>query len=130
MKLSQGLVADCLSTLLDCARATVSRGFHEVQSSHPIAKGERGHVSGSSGASDAARSTLPFLVAVTVTLVRPRCIVCCVRQNLISIPGATSLWVWFDARCCLDVHPGGCGAASSLTAFGMRCDWVVWRDVV
>jgi hypothetical protein len=45
VKLSNVLVEDCLETIMDCARATLGRGFTEVTSSHPIVKGERGQVS-------------------------------------------------------------------------------------
>ena len=44
VKLSHVLVEDCLETILDCARATLGRGFTEVSSSHPIVKGERSQV--------------------------------------------------------------------------------------
>ena len=69
MKLSEGLVNDCLTTVMDCARATLERGFREVESQHPIVPGE-----GNSG--------------------------------VVNIPGASGLWVWFDARCNLEVHEG------------------------
>ena len=44
VKLSSVLVDDCMETVVDCARATMGRGFTEVSSSHPILKGEKSQV--------------------------------------------------------------------------------------
>ncbi len=90
VKLSSVLVDDCLETVVDCARATLGRGFTEASSSHPILRGERTH-------------------------------------SVVSIPGAAGLWVWFDARCALEVHPDTTDSRTCLTFYADREHRVVLR---
>jgi hypothetical protein len=126
VKLSSVLVDDCMETVVDCARATMGRGFTEVSSSHPILKGEKSQVGTDSLPWDACAPRPPSYLArtrpcVPTTAGTPACVrnhtLPCVleaRTPILTTQRSSAqgglrecMGVWCGVRAERGVHPRG-----------------------